>query len=216
MSSQPMPPRRTVAASSGSGNFVAATATVGAISAGRPPAAATAAASGTAAPGLTELLTAHLGPEAAMVPVATVTWPPYEHVNVQGAVDRWLARNGAPYRLTGMAGFRLRMFGLSDLFHDAGTQAMAVAGVSMTDQPSGPGDQTVSCVQCGLYLVDGVDGPDDGDRTEDPRPPLALLLRGTELRGPQQDVSVEIACSDRALARAAAAEIRRLAVEFSV
>ncbi|WP_194923888.1 AAA family ATPase [Catenulispora pinisilvae] len=169
-----------------------------------------------AAPGLTEVLTAHLGPEAALMPVTTVTWAPYEHVNVQGAVDRWLARNGAPFRLVGIAGFRHRMFGLSDLFHASGAQGMAVGGVSVTDQPIGPGEQTRTCVQAGLYLVDGVDGPDDGDRTEDPRPPLVLLLRGTEQRGPQPDVSLEIACSDRALARKAAAEIRRLAVEFSV
>ena len=227
MSSQPMPPRRTVAAPSGSGMSVAS------VDGGPSPAAApgtiaagTAAASGTAAaindaapnpvPGLADLLTAHLGPDAALLPVATVTWPPYEHVNVQGALDRWLARHGAPYRVTGMAGFRHRMFGLSDLFHETGEHAMTVSGVSMTDHPSGPGGQTRSCVQCGLYLVDGLDGPDDGDRTEDPRPPLAVLLRGTENRGPQQDVCLEIACEDRTLAHEAAAEIRRLAVEFSV
>jgi hypothetical protein len=211
MSSLPMP-RHTDAAPSGSGNFVSA------ISAGRPPGTAAAGpkAAPAAVPGLADLLVGHLGPDAAVLPVTTVTWPPYEHVNVQGAVDRWLARNGTPFRLVGMAGFRHRMFGLADLFHENAPHSMAVAGVSMTDHPSGPDDQTRSCVQCGLYLIDGVDGPDDGDRTEDPRPPLVLLLRGTENRGPQQDVSVEIACSDRALSRAAAAEIRKLAVEFSV
>ena len=224
MPSQPMPPRRTVAAQSGPGNAVsyisggrpAATAPGADATADTPASAATTAADQNAAPGLPDLLAAHLGAEAAHLPVTTATWPPYEHVNVQGAVDRWLSRNGAPYRLVGMTGFRHRMFGLSDLFHEDDTRGMAVGGVSLTDQPSGPGDETRSCVQCGLYLVEGIDGPDDGDRTEDPRPPLALLLRGSEMRGPQPDVSLEIACSDRALARKAAAEIRRLAVEFSV
>ncbi|MEY9906303.1 hypothetical protein ABIA35_002523 [Catenulispora sp. MAP12-49] len=210
MSSQPMPPRRNDAEPSGSRNNVI----TGDGPSPVPAPAADAAPNG--APGLAELLAGHLGPEADLFPVTTATWPPYEHVNVQGALDRWLSRNGAPFRLVGMAGFRHRMFGLSDLFHETGQHAMAISGVSMTDQPSGPGDQTRSCVQCGLYLVDGVDGPDDGDRTEDPRPPLAILLRGTEMRGPQQDVSLEIACADRALARKAANEIRRLAVEFSV
>jgi hypothetical protein len=168
------------------------------------------------APTLTATLVAHLGPDAVLLPVSVATWPPYEHVNVQVAVDRWLAGNGAPFRLLGIASFRHRVFGLSDLFHENGAQGMAVGGVSMTDQPSGPGEETRSCVQCGLYLVDGVDGPDDEDRTEAARPPMAILLRGTEMRGPQQDVSLEIACADRAIARAAAAEIRRLAVECSV
>ncbi|WP_190276723.1 AAA family ATPase [Catenulispora acidiphila] len=234
MSSQPMPPRRNDAVSSGSGMVVTSVhggrspvpvPGANADAASDPNAASPNAApdpnaptspAPPAAPSLADLLTAHLGPEAALLPVTTATWPPYEHVNVQGALDRWLSRNGAPYRLTGMAGFRHRMFGLSDLFYESGPQGMAVSGVSLTDQPSGPGDQTRTCVQCGLYLVDGLDGPDDGDRTEDPRPPLAILLRGTEMRGPQQDVSLEIACADRALARKAAAEIRRLAIEFSV
>jgi len=221
MPSQPMPPRRTVAAQSGQGNAVSY------ITGGGPAATAPGADANpnadaapnvapNAAPGLADLLTAHLGPDAALHPVTAVTWPGFEHVNVQGALDRWLARNGAPYRLVGMAGFRHRMFGLTDLYYETGPHAMAVSGVSMSDQPSGPGDETRSCVQCGLYLVEGIDGPDDGDRTEDPRPPLAILLRGSETRGPQPDVSLEIACSDRAVAREAAAEIRRLAVEFSV
>src|SRR5882762_6798878 len=134
MSSQPMPPRRTVAAPSGPGNAVshisggrsAATApgtsadaavantanTAGAAYAATAATAATAAVGATAdpnaAPGLADLLTGHLGPDAVLLPVTTVTWPSYEHVNVQGALDRWLARNGAPYRLVGLAGFRHR------------------------------------------------------------------------------------------------------------
>src|SRR5438552_2438465 len=130
MSSQPMPPRRTAAAPSGSGMFVTS------VDGGPSPASApgtdsdTDSASATdanaapnAVPGLADLLTAHLGPEAALLPIAAAAWPAYEHVNVQGALDLWLARNGAPYRLTGMAGFRHRLFGLSDLFHETGEHA---------------------------------------------------------------------------------------------
>lgn len=216
MPSQPTPPRRTTAAAQrGSAMFVTST-HGGGSSAAAPGPASDSAPDPNAAPTLSELLVAHLGADAVQFPLTSVTWPAYEHVNVQGALDRWLARSGAPFRLVGMAGFRHRMFGLSDLFHEDGTRGMAVAGVSVTDQPSGPGEQTRGCVQCGLYLVEGIDGPDDGDRTEDPRPPLAILFRGSEMRGPQPDVSLEIACSDRALAREAAGSIRRLAVEFSV
>ncbi|MFD0638432.1 AAA family ATPase [Catenulispora yoronensis] len=146
----------------------------------------------------------------------STAWPPYEHVNVQGAVDRWLALNGAPYELLGLTGFRHRMFGLSDLFQADTSMHMGIGGVPMTDQPCGPGEQTRSCVQCGLYLIEGMGAPDDGDQSDEPKPPMALLLRGLEHRGPQNDVSLEIACADRAVARKAVAEIRRLAVELSV
>jgi len=209
MSSQPMPYRSTSTASTAS---TAGTFSVLVGGSPRPPSEA-----GTdPAPTVAEALAGHLGPDAALLPVTSSNWPPYEHVNVQGAVDRWLARHGAPYRLVGLTGFRHRMFGLSDLFQAETSQGMNLGGVPVTEQPSGPGEQTRACVQCGLYFIEGVAGPDDGDQTEDPKPPLVLLLRGLEMRGPQNDVSVEIACADRALARAALAEIRRLAVEHSV
>ena len=167
-------------------------------------------------PAPSETLAEHLGEESWLLPVLTSTWPSYEHVNVQGALDSWLARNGAPFKLVGVTGFRHRVFGLPDLCQPGSDQGMAIGGVPMADHPSGPGEQTRSCVQCGLYLVDGVDSRDGGDQTEDPRPPMAVLLRGSDQRGPQPDVSVEIACADRAAAKTALAEIRHLAVELSV
>ncbi|WP_344656694.1 AAA family ATPase [Catenulispora subtropica] len=206
MRSQPMPPP----SSGGRFTVTAALGTVAGNAGGAPPHGAE------PGPSIPDTLTAHLGPDAGLLPVISTQWPPFEHVNVQGAVDTWLARHGAPYQLVGLTGFRHRMFGLSDLFQPDTSMNMAVGGVPMTDQPSGPGEQTRACVQCGLYLVDEVAGPDDGDQTEDPKLPMALLLRGLEHRGPQSDVSVEIACADRAAARAAIAEIRRLAVESSV
>jgi ATPase family associated with various cellular activities (AAA) len=33
----------------------------------------------------------HLGPDAALLPTVSATWPSYEHVNVQVALDAWLA-----------------------------------------------------------------------------------------------------------------------------
>ncbi|NUR29714.1 MAG: 26S protease regulatory subunit [Catenulispora sp.] len=205
MRSQPMPHP-----SSGKFRATAAFETVSSIAGGTP------APHHGAESGVPETLAAHLGPDAGLLPVTSTTWPPFEHVNVQGAVDTWLARHGAPYRLVGLTGFRHRSFGLSDLFQADTSMHMGIGGVPMTDQPSGPGEQTRACVQCGLYLIEGVAAPDDGDQTDDPKPAMALLLRGLEHRGPQSDVSVEIACTDRAVARAAIAEFRRLAVEQSV
>ncbi|NUR59995.1 MAG: 26S protease regulatory subunit [Catenulispora sp.] len=169
-----------------------------------------------AGPSISDALLAHLGPEGGLLPVISSAWPPYEHVNVQVALDRWLARHGAPFTLSGLTGFRHRSFGLPDLFQTETSMHMTLGGVPMSDQPSGPGEQTRSCVQCGLYLVEGLAAPDDGDQSGDPKPPMALLLRGSDQRGPQHDVSLEITCADRAMARKAVAEIRRLAVELSV
>lgn len=205
MHSQPMP-------APGPGGPHRAVGNVQTIVGGTPPASGSVA---EATRTLTETLTAHLGSDTVLLPVTSTAWPPYEHVNVQVALDQWLASNGAPFELAGLTGFRHRSFGLSDLFHPETCMNMGLGGVPMTDQPSGPGEQTRACVQCGLYLIEGVPATDgDGDQT--PRPPMAMLLRGLEQRGPQNDVLLEIACSDRMAARAAVAEIRRLAVELSV
>jgi len=40
---------------------------------------------------LRRLLLGHLGPDAALLPSVSATWPSYEHVNVQVALDAWLA-----------------------------------------------------------------------------------------------------------------------------
>ena len=40
---------------------------------------------------LRRLLLEHLGPDAALLPTVSATWPSYEHVNVQVALDAWLA-----------------------------------------------------------------------------------------------------------------------------
>jgi cell division protease FtsH len=163
-----------------------------------------------------ELLNEHLGEEAWLLPVLSGSWPPYEHVNLQGAVDRWLAARGGEQRLVGLIGFRHRMFGLADLCQPGGEQGMAIGGVAMTDQPAGPGDEVRSCVQCGLYLIDGGSGDAGDDAAAKDPAPMAILLRGSDTRGPQPDATLEIACADRAAAREALAEIRRLAIEHSI
>jgi hypothetical protein len=45
---------------------------------------------------------------------------------------------------------------------------------------------------------------------------MAVMLRGSDTRGPQPDVTVEILAADRVSAREILAEIRRLVVEYSV
>jgi cell division protease FtsH len=153
---------------------------------------------------LSDVLAAHLGADAWSLPAASGSWPPYEHVNVQTGVEQWLARNASEQRLIGLVGFRHRMFGLVDLCQPGGEQGLGVGGVATVEMAAGPDGLTHACVQCGLYLV----------HIGEAR--AALLLRGSDQRGPQPDVTVEIVASDPDTARTAVAEIRRLAIEHSV
>jgi len=159
-------------------------------------------ASGHGAPA--EMIIGHLGPGAEYLPVVSGSWPPYDHVNVQVGIDRWLASADGRHRLLGLTGFRHRMFGLADLCQPGGDQGMRIGGVAMRDLPSGPGDAVRSCVQCGLYLYE------HGDLR------IALLLRGSDQRGPQPDVTLEVVANDPDAARALLADVRALAVEHSV
>lgn len=151
-----------------------------------------------------ETITGHLGPGAEYLPVVSGSWPPYDHVNVQGGIDRWLAAAAGQHRLLGLTGFRHRMFGLADLCQPGGDQGMRIGGVALRDFPSGPDDAVRNCVQCGLYLYE------HGDLR------MALLLRGSDQRGPQPDVTLDVVANDPDAARALLADVRALAVEHSV
>ncbi|HTJ72900.1 MAG TPA: ATP-binding protein [Actinospica sp.] len=146
----------------------------------------------------------HLGPGAEYLPVVSGSWPPYDHVNVQVGLDRWLEEAAGGHELLGLTAFRHRMFGLADLCQVGGDQGMRIGGVAMRDFPSGPDDEVRSCVQCGLYLYE------DGDLR------MAMLLRGSDQRGPQPDVTLEVVANDPDAARALLAQVRALAVEHSV
>lgn len=154
--------------------------------------------------GVADAVIEYLGEDAGSLPVSSGTWPAYEHVNVQIGLDRWLESWPGEQRLVGLAGFRHRMFGLADLCQPGMDQGMALAGVPVSEQPSGPDGAVLSCVQCGLYLLS------DGELR------MVLLLRGSDQRGPQPDVQLEIAATDRAAARRALAEIRELGLRHSV
>jgi cell division protease FtsH len=153
---------------------------------------------------LSLLLAEHLGPEASQLPAASGAWPFYEHVNIQTGVDRWLEEQPGQHRLVGLTGFRLRMFGLSDLCQPEGEYGVGLGGAATVEVVAGPDGETRSCVMCGLYLV--ADGPLR----------IAVLLRGSDQRGPQHDVALEVIATDPAVARAVVSRIGQLAVEHSV
>jgi hypothetical protein len=151
------------------------------------------------------VLRAHLGPDAAALPVVGGSWRGYDHVNLQAGVDAWLARWDREHELVGLTGFRHASFGLADLMRPGPeTTGLSVGSVAMTARPAGPGGQTRACVKCGLYLA------------ADGTAPMALLLRGPDDADPEADASLEVACADQAAAQQVVEEVRQHAVARNV
>jgi len=157
------------------------------------------------APTTARLLAQHLGPEAPSLPVVGENWATYDHVNVQGALDRWTQSPGRSTGLVGLTDFQHSMFTLADLaqsemsMHGPGIGAVALARLA-----SGPNGATRACVRCGLYLVS------EGEAR------LALLLREGDPHRGQGQVTLEVLCADSDRAAGVLGEIRRLALEHSV
>ncbi|HLI37153.1 MAG TPA: hypothetical protein VKV80_07405 [Streptosporangiaceae bacterium] len=91
-------------------------------------------------PGISRVLTGHLGPQAAELPVVGETWPLYDHVNVQLALGHWLADDGRHHQLVGLTGFQNRMFSLADLAQGAAApHGPGIGSVALANPPCGPG-----------------------------------------------------------------------------
>lgn len=154
---------------------------------------------------LSGVLADHLGPDAASLPVVAESWAPYEHVNLQGALDRWLDAQGRNHTLVGITGFQYRLFTLADLAQGHSEEdGPQVGAVAMARLAAGPAGVTRSCVRCGLYLVS--DGPAR----------LAILLREADPRHGHEQTVVEVLCAEPERADAVLGEIRSLALAHSV
>ena len=151
------------------------------------------------------LLTAHLGPEAPSLPVVSEGWATYDHVNLQGALERWTRAPGRNSTLVGLTDFQHSMFTLADLAQSAmSMHGPGLGAVAMARLASGPAGASRACVRCGLYLVS------EGEAR------LALLLREGNPRHGMEQATVEVLCADSDRAAAVLGEIRRLALEHSV
>jgi hypothetical protein len=114
-----------------------------------------------------KLLAAHLGEQGTMLPVAVGSWPGYDQVNVQTALDIWLAEPGRAHQLIGLTDYGQSDFGLGDLLRDEGWgYGIGIGSVETRAMPAGPDGETRQCVQCAMYL------------TTDPDGAAALLVRG--------------------------------------
>jgi hypothetical protein len=151
------------------------------------------------------LLADHLGGQAGTLPVASGSWPRYDHVNVQAGLDAWLAEPGREYELAGLTGFHHRVFGLADLIQPGSwQQGLGLGSVTTDSLPAGPGGVTLACVQCALYLV------------TDPEGAIVLLVRGPGEHNPVQGVIVEAVAADAGRAQRAIDDIRRLSIARNV
>ena len=158
-------------------------------------------------PTLPGTLAAHLGPHVGELPVVGDAWPPYEHVNLQVALDQWLAMEGRSHQLIGLTGFQNRMFTLADLSQPmTAMHGPGIGSVAFESVPRGPGGETMSCVRCGLYLVE-----EDGDR-------LALLFREELQHGPSGTggIAIEVVGPDPARGSQVLQDLRELALRHNV
>ena len=154
------------------------------------------------------LIPEHLGTAADRLPVTEEHWPGYEHVNVQSALDAWLAEPGRTHRVVGIIGYRHRgPFGISDLLAAGEMESMhgpRPGNVSRVSLPIGPDGETRECLRAAVVLVS------EGDER------TALLLRGADPDDDRRGVSIEIVSNQPDAGPRLAAALRELTVRHNV
>ncbi|HWM75263.1 MAG TPA: ATP-binding protein [Nocardioides sp.] len=158
-------------------------------------------------PTFRSIIGGHLGVRLEDLGVVEENWPPYEHVNLQRALDAWLSTTGRSHRLLGLADYRHRgEFGLGDLLGES--QRMFggphPGNLTRVARASGPGGQTHECLRAAVVLV------------EDRAGRLALLFRGPDHESDVHGVRIEAVADRDGVAAAAASELRELAVQLNV
>lgn len=159
-------------------------------------------------PTFRSLVTEHLGVAVDDLPVTEEGWPGYEHVNVQRALDAWLAEPGREHRLVGLTDYRHRgQFGLGDLLAGDGsgnTFGIKPGTTTRIARASGPDGATEECLRAALLLVT------EGERR------LAALVRGPDQDGDMNGVRVEVVATDPEHARSFTHALRDLALRHNV
>jgi len=158
---------------------------------------------------LFQRIRAHLGVDVTQIPVIAEEFDPYEHPNVQVALDDYLAMDGRNAELAGVAGQQRH-------YMDLGLSAVAGQGAIPGWAPAveGPvdyvnfhlaGDQVLPCIQAGIYFVR------DGDAR------LVVAVVGpSEQRGPRPVLKVEVMAAEPEKARALLADLRERIMRLNV
>jgi MoxR-like ATPase len=152
------------------------------------------------------LLHRHLGGDAPDLSVVADGWPSYEHVNVQTALDAWVAEPGVEHELIGIIGFQHHLFGLADLLAAQGAEGFGPrpGNVARVNVATGPDGRVLACVQCAIYLV--TDGPHR----------VALLVRAADPSMGEPLVTVQVVSSTTGHAANVTKRLRELALAHNV
>jgi hypothetical protein len=153
---------------------------------------------------LVETLQDHLGIDPRGLAVITHDFPGYQLVDVQVALETWAIR--APDRrfdLVGISGHQRRFHPLSELISQGRLAGVGIGAVDYADVADSP-NTTRRCVQFGLFLLF------DGDNR------IAVLLRGEDPHGPMDSAMLELLGPDDDFVGETLAELRQLAVDYSV
>ena len=163
-------------------------------------------------PRFASMLTEHLGRPADQLPVAEQQWPAYEHVNVQAALDAWLAEPGREHQIIGVAGHRHHgSLGFVDLLGMTPEEAKYGArpgNVLRTALPSGPDGQTRECLRVAIVLA--------SDESAEGATRSAILFRSADPEQGRALMTVEVLASRDGAAAEIAGRLRDLAVEHNV
>jgi hypothetical protein len=143
-------------------------------------------------PEFAKALEEHFGQPPAKLPVLTEAFPPYQHADLQAALDSLFVASGRTFRLEGVT--RDHEYGdpLS-LAHLLSNSSLQPGPVQYAHVPSGP-ETSVACVQRGLYFVN------DGERR------FAMLVQAKH--DWRREISVEVMAPTSGSAERVLAELR--------
>ena len=154
--------------------------------------------------GLARRLEEHLGVDPAGLPVITEALPPYELVNIQAALDAFLADPDVTAELIGIAGGGREHQGFGDLVDAARRHGgYDIGAVDYTTMSVGVGRER-ACVSYGLYLI-----AERGHRH-------AALVRLSGHRHGPPELLIEVLGTDADATRALLKTLRELAVRHHV
>lgn len=144
----------------------------------------------------------HLGQDPAELPVLSRSIPTWERVNLQVALDAYLAESGREHEYVGMSSQRGWHMGLAELAgppsHHGGIMVMGAGAGPQEHEAVQVGERTIICVAAGLFLV----------RSGEER--LVIAVRLNDHGGPGRDIQLQVLALRREPAEALLEEIARL------
>ncbi len=144
----------------------------------------------------------YLGADGAQHSVVTRELPPFEHVNLQTAIDAWSARAGRTVEVRGIAlPPHFGSVSLQQLVAGESLPPLRLTAPALTDLPNGPGT-TLGCLRLALLLVTDQHGR------------YVVMVEGPNEHQP--GLSVEVAGLPVAMAQRLLAELDQLRAELNV